>query len=131
MDEYVSKLDDVCNKMMKDKFGKLIDLERIELIVVNQQIEELKQRMIENEYDHEKVMQDWLVSFVFFCFKEIIILKLFNQFKSKISNEKDESIDILKANTKRINEMIDVLVETKRIEKNLDAKQTVLVRFFF
>lgn len=68
MDEYVSKLDDVCNKMMKDKFGKLIDLERIELIVVNQQIEELKQRMIENEYDHEKVMQDWLVSFVFFLF---------------------------------------------------------------
>ena len=52
MDEYVSKLDDVCNKMMKDKFGKLIDIERIELIVVNQQIEELKQRMIENEYDH-------------------------------------------------------------------------------
>lgn len=79
MDEYVSKLDDVCNKMMKDKFGKLIDLERIELIVVNQQIEELKQRMIENEYDHEKVMQDWLVSLhFFFCFKEIIILKLFN-----------------------------------------------------
>ncbi len=79
MDEYVSKLDDVCNKMMKDKFGKLIDLERIELIVVNQQIEELKQRMIENEYDHEKVMQDWLVSLhLFFCFKEIMILKLFN-----------------------------------------------------
>jgi len=78
MDEYVSKLDDVCNKMMKDKFGKLIDLERIELIVVNQQIEELKQRMIENEYDHEKVMQDWLVSLHFFFVLEIIILKLFN-----------------------------------------------------
>jgi hypothetical protein len=27
--------------------------------------------------------------------------------------------------------MIDVLVETKRIEKNLDAKQTVLVRIFY
>ena len=64
MDEYVSKLDDVCNKMMKDKFGKLIDLEKIELIMVNQQIEELKQRMLENEYDHEKAMQDWLVSVI-------------------------------------------------------------------
>ena len=62
MDEYVSKLDDVCNKMMRDKFGKLVDLEKIELIAVNQQIEELKQRMAENEFDHEKAMQEWLVS---------------------------------------------------------------------
>ena len=49
------------------------------------------------------------------------------QKQSKINNEKDESIDILKANTKRINEMIDVLSETKRLEKVLDIKQTVLV----
>lgn len=62
MDEYVSKLDDVCNKMMADKFGRIVDLEKLELIVVNQQIEELKQKMLENEYDHEKTMQDWLVS---------------------------------------------------------------------
>lgn len=74
MDEYVSKLDDVCNKMMKDKFGKLVDLERLELIIVNQQIEELKQRMIENEYDHEKVMQDWLVSLIVINFKYLFIL---------------------------------------------------------
>ena len=74
MDEYVSKLDDACNKMMKDKFGKLVDLERLELIIVNQQIEELKQRMIENEYDHEKVMQDWLVSLIVINFKYLFIL---------------------------------------------------------
>ena len=63
MDEYVGKLDELCNKMMTDKFGKLVDLEKLELIAVNQQIEELKQRLAENEYDHEKVMQDWLVYF--------------------------------------------------------------------
>ena len=63
MDEYVSKLDDICNKMMTDKFGKLVDLEKLELIVVNQQIEELKQRMLEGENEYEKGMQDWLVSY--------------------------------------------------------------------
>ncbi len=62
MDEYVEKLDELCNKMMRDKFGKLVDIERLELIAVNQQIEELKQRLSENEFEHERVMQDWLVS---------------------------------------------------------------------
>lgn len=61
MDEYVEKLDEVCNKMMIDRFGKLIDIERLELIAVNQQIEELKQRLAENEFDHERIMQEWLV----------------------------------------------------------------------
>ena len=65
MDEYVGKLDELCNKMMNDKFGKLVDLERLELIAVNQQIEELKQKLAENEFEHEKVMQEWLVSFKF------------------------------------------------------------------
>jgi hypothetical protein len=62
MDEYVGRLDELCNKMMNDKFGKLVDLERLELIAVNQQIEELKQKLAENEFEHEKVMQEWLVS---------------------------------------------------------------------
>ena len=61
MDEYASRMEKICNKMMTDKFGKLVDIERLEMIAVNQQIEELKQRLAENEFDHEKVMQDWLV----------------------------------------------------------------------
>ena len=63
MDEYVGKLDELCNKMMSDKFGKIVDLEKLELIAVNQQIEELKQKLAENEFDHERVMQEWLVSY--------------------------------------------------------------------
>lgn len=107
MDEYVGKLDELCNKMMVDKFGKIVDIEKLELIAVNQQIEELKQRMAENEFEHEKVMQDWL---------------------SKINFEKDESTEMLRSNTKRINEMVDILSETKRLETQLDAKQSSLVR---
>lgn len=61
MDEYVEKLDALCNKMMSDKFGKLVDIERLEIIAVNQQIEELKQKLAENEFEHERVMQEWLV----------------------------------------------------------------------
>ena len=106
MDEYVGKLNKLCNKMMTDKFGKLVDIERLELIAVNQQIEELRQRLGENEFDHERVMQDWL---------------------GKLNTEKDESISLLKANTTRLNEMVDILNETKKLEKKLDTKQSSLV----
>lgn len=106
MDEYVSKLDDLCNKMMRDKFGKLVDIEKLELIAVNSQIEELKQRLAENEFDHEKVMIDWL---------------------NKINHGKDESTDLLRANTTRVNEMIDLLNEKHSLESDLDLKQKSLV----
>lgn len=62
MEDYINKLEESSNKMMVDKFGKLVDLEKLELIAVNQQIEELKQRMAENEFEHEKVMKEWLVN---------------------------------------------------------------------
>jgi hypothetical protein len=106
MDDYVAKLDELCNKMMKDKFGKLVDIEKLELIAVNQQIEELKQKLAENEFEHERVMQEWL---------------------SKINNEKDESIELIKANTLRLNEMYEIMGESKGLEKALDNKQKSLV----
>ena len=61
MEEYVSKLNGVCNKMMVDKFGKVVDLEKLEMIVVNQQIEELKQRMMEDEDKHVVNIKGWHV----------------------------------------------------------------------
>jgi len=64
MDQYVGKLNDVCNKMMIDKFGKLVELEKLENIVVNQQIEELKQRMQDNEEFHVEKMRNWKVFIV-------------------------------------------------------------------
>lgn len=105
MDEYVGRLDELCNKMMTDKYGKIVDLEKIELIAVNQQIEELKQKMAENEFEHEKVMREWL---------------------EKINSEKDESIELMKANTTRINEMVELLTESKKLESTLDNKQRSL-----
>jgi hypothetical protein len=132
MDEYVGKLDELCNKMMTDKFGKLVDLEKLELIAVNQQIEELKQRLAENEFDHERVMQEWLVNiYDFYINQEVRFTNFKSCFKAKINQGKDESIDLLKANTMRINEMVDKMTETKKLETVLDAKQSNLVNFVY
>ncbi len=132
MDEYVGKLDELCNKMMTDKFGKLVDLEKLELIAVNQQIEELKQRLAENEFDHERVMQEWLVNIhEFYVNQEVRFISFKSCFEAKINQGKDESIDLLKANTMRINEMVDKMTETKKLETVLDAKQSNLVNFVY
>ena len=48
-------------------------------------------------------------------------------FQTKINQGKDESIDLVKANTLRINEMVDKMTETKKLEATLDAKQSNLV----
>ncbi len=52
-------------------------------------------------------------------------------FKSKINNEKDESIELLKANTSRLNEIVDIMQESKRLEKFLNSKQKNLVCIIF
>jgi hypothetical protein len=79
MEDYIDKLEDSSNKMMVDKFGRLVDLEKLELIAVNQQIEELKQRMAENEFEHEKVMKEWLVNKIFIVLSFLLFL-IFDKF---------------------------------------------------
>jgi hypothetical protein len=128
MEEYLAKLEETCDKMMMDKFGKAVNIEKLELVMVNQQIEELKQRLAENEFEHEKVMNDWLVSFSNIVKSFYFKSHLLPLFKKKINEEKDEETELIKANTARLNELVDILQETKRLEKTLNSKQKNLVR---
>jgi hypothetical protein len=48
-------------------------------------------------------------------------------FQNKINANKDEQIDLIKSNTTRINELVDIMSETKKLERALDAKQRNLV----
>jgi len=41
----IKRLTDECNKLMVEKFGKLVQLEKLEGAIVNLQIEELKQKL--------------------------------------------------------------------------------------
>lgn len=43
--QIIKRLTDECNKLMVEKFGKLVHLEKVEGAIVNLQIEELKQRL--------------------------------------------------------------------------------------
>lgn len=43
--QVIKRLNDECNKLMVEKFGKLVHMEKLEGAVVNLQIEELRQRL--------------------------------------------------------------------------------------
>jgi hypothetical protein len=62
--------------------------------------------------------------FVFFKLNIYVAISLF---QNKINANKDEQIDLIKSNTTRINELVDIMSETKKLERALDAKQRNLV----
>jgi hypothetical protein len=42
-------MDELCNGMMIDKFGVIVDMEKLETVTVNRAIEELKEKLRQTE----------------------------------------------------------------------------------
>lgn len=55
----ISEMEETCNKMMVQKFGQVVDLEKLEQVTVNRQIEELKEKMRVTEIECESVLHEW------------------------------------------------------------------------
>ncbi|CAF1687317.1 unnamed protein product, partial [Adineta ricciae] len=91
-DQIIKRLTDECNKLMVEKFGKLVELERIEGAIVNLQIEELKQRLDDAGDEYYNTMA---------------------QYELRKIEENEDTIDLLKTNTKRLDELTE-LVDDKR-----------------
>ena len=58
----ISEMEDSCNKMMMQKFGRVVDLEKLEQVTVNRNIEELKEKLRQNEVKCSSEMMKWQVS---------------------------------------------------------------------
>ena len=58
-------MEDVCNKMMLQKFGRIVDLEKLETVTVNRNIEELKEKLRNNEITCSSELVKWEVSVSF------------------------------------------------------------------
>ena len=61
----ISEMEDVCNKMMLQKFGRIVDLEKLETVTVNRNIEELKEKLRNNEITCSSELVKWEVSVSF------------------------------------------------------------------
>ena len=55
----IMKLKDDCEKLMIAKFGRIVDLEELESITVNQQLEEVKDRRLDAESERAADLKLW------------------------------------------------------------------------
>jgi hypothetical protein len=60
--QVIKRLTDECNKLMVEKFGKLVHLERVEGAIVNLQIEELKQKLDDAGDEYYNTMAQYEVN---------------------------------------------------------------------
>ncbi|XP_075252601.1 cilia- and flagella-associated protein 44-like isoform X3 [Convolutriloba macropyga] len=101
----IQELSSECDQMMLLKFGRTVDLERLEMVTVNRLLEELKEKYRQTEL---------------FCDREI------QQWDGTIQQQKENITMLTRDNTRRINQMTMLLGEQKVIEDNLNAKQKKL-----
>ncbi len=55
-------MQDQCDKMMMQKFGRIVDLEKLETVTVNRNVEELKEKLRLNEIVCSQDLRKWDVS---------------------------------------------------------------------
>ena len=60
--QHISELEEVAIKMMMQKFGRIVDLEKLETVTVNRALEELKEKLRMAEYDASLELSQWDVS---------------------------------------------------------------------
>lgn len=64
-DSKISEMEERTNEMMIAKFGRIVDLEKLETITVNRQIEELKEKLRLTEIQCAEELVEWDVSKIF------------------------------------------------------------------
>ncbi|CAG5122902.1 unnamed protein product, partial [Candidula unifasciata] len=98
----IADMEETCSQMMLAKFGRLVDLEKIEAVTVNRTIEELKEKLRNIESD---------------CTVEL------KKMEAEIANKQDEIIEKVRDNTKRLLQKAVLLTEQNEYTNSLDNRQ--------
>ncbi|NXU15545.1 CFA44 protein, partial [Pardalotus punctatus] len=59
METEIQRLEERCNNLMMEKFGRLVDFEAVQAHSVNIPMEEMKLRIMEKEYEHFVELREW------------------------------------------------------------------------
>ncbi|XP_041471026.1 cilia- and flagella-associated protein 44-like [Lytechinus variegatus] len=105
MEARIDELEEKSNDMMRLKFGRIVDLDKMETVGVNRNVEELKEKIRINEGENAQEMQKW---------------------EKKILAKKRRITELTKDNTERLRQLTFLVGENKDLEKELDARQTSL-----
>ncbi|XP_033757971.1 cilia- and flagella-associated protein 44-like isoform X3 [Pecten maximus] len=101
-DSKIGELEGECDKLMIDKFGCIVDLEKLETITVNRQIEELKEKLRITEIQCSEELEEW---------------------NEKIAERKDRITYLIRDNTRRLDQLCVLLNDKKDYESSLDTRQ--------
>ncbi|XP_022324096.2 cilia- and flagella-associated protein 44-like isoform X1 [Crassostrea virginica] len=101
-DSKISEMEERTNEMMIAKFGRIVDLEKLETITVNRQIEELKEKLRLTEIQCAEELEEW---------------------DEKIAEKKAKITALIRDNTDRLDQLCILLNEKKSFEGELDSRQ--------
>ncbi|NWT92511.1 CFA44 protein, partial [Urocynchramus pylzowi] len=59
MEMEIQELEERCNNLMMEKFGRLVDFEAVQVHSVNIPMEQMKVRIMEKEYEHFMELKEW------------------------------------------------------------------------
>ncbi|EDO32311.1 predicted protein, partial [Nematostella vectensis] len=101
----IDELEEKVRNMMMLKFGRLVDLEKLETVTVNRTVEELKEKLRQAESESARDVAKW---------------------DSKIDSYKQKSTQLTRENTQRLDTFTVLLQEKKELEHMLDSRQKSL-----
>lgn len=98
----IKELADKVEQIQLLKFGRLVDLEKLETVSVNRAAEELKERLRVQEKESAKEVADW---------------------DKKIDELQSQLTRLIRENTRRLDTYTTLLQERKQLEQKLDSRQ--------
>ncbi|XP_046572732.1 cilia- and flagella-associated protein 44-like isoform X2 [Haliotis rubra] len=101
-EQKIVEMDETCNQMMVSKFGRIVDLEKLETVTVNRNIEELKEKC------HITEIQ---------CAEEL------TQWDKLIAEKRSRITELIRDNTNRLEQLNMLMTEKKDFESSLDSRQ--------
>merc|ERR1712048_1267581 len=98
----IKELADKVEQIQLLKFGRLVDLEKLETVLVNRAAEELKEKLRLQEKESAKEISEW---------------------DKKIDALQSKLTGLIRENTRRMDTYTTLLQERKHLEQKLDSKQ--------
>ncbi|XP_023139357.2 cilia- and flagella-associated protein 44-like isoform X2 [Amphiprion ocellaris] len=106
-DVEITELEEKCKELMMTKFGRLIDLDALQMQTGNRKLEELKQEKFLKEVEYDKEISKW---------------------DAKVDEAHDGLCEVTKYNTELLHSITSLNEEKIRLEHKLATRQTELCR---
>ncbi|XP_051813628.1 cilia- and flagella-associated protein 44-like isoform X2 [Acanthochromis polyacanthus] len=103
----ITELEEKCKELMMTKFGRLIDLDALQMQTGNRQLEELKQEKLLQELEYDKELSEW---------------------DAKVDKAHDGLSEVTKRNTELLHSITSLNEEKIRLEHKLATRQAELCR---